>query len=116
MKLVLILTTMVPNILTLNFDGLCDSAKRANEINVTDINRSQDKSATGGIDHAASDVMQPSCDSINGNDTARSDTISATGVEKDHANISSVNKNIVIVLTTVVTIKCDIGGLWPCAS
>ena len=38
--------------------------------------------------------MQPSCDGINGNDTASSDRISVTGVEKDPVNISSVNKNV----------------------
>ena len=47
-----------------------------------------------GSYHAVSDVMQPSCDGINGNDTASSDTISVTGVEKDSVNISSVNKNV----------------------
>ena len=69
MKLVLILTTIAATILSV--DGLHDSAKRADEINVTDTNsRSKDQSATGAIDHAASDAMQPSCDSINGNGTA----------------------------------------------
>ena len=38
--------------------------------------------------------MQPNCVDINGNDTASSDTISVTGVEKDPVNISSVNKNV----------------------
>ena len=38
--------------------------------------------------------MQPSCDGINGNDTASSNTISVTGVEKDPVNISSVKKNV----------------------
>ena len=38
--------------------------------------------------------MQPNYDGINGNDTASSDTISVTGVEKDPVNISSVNKNV----------------------
>ena len=67
MKLALILTTIAATILSLNVDGLHDSAKRADEINVTDTNsRSKDKSATGAIDHTASDTMQPSCDSING--------------------------------------------------
>lgn len=71
MKLVLILTTIAATILSLSVDGLHDSAKRADEINVTDTNRrSKDQSATGAIDHAASDAMQPSCDSINGNGTA----------------------------------------------
>lgn len=48
MKLALILTTIAATILSLNVDGLHDSAKRADEINVTDTNsRSKDKSATG---------------------------------------------------------------------
>ena len=38
--------------------------------------------------------MQPSCDGINGNDTASSDTTSVTGVEKDPINTSSVNKEV----------------------
>ena len=38
--------------------------------------------------------MQPSCDGINGNNTASSDSISGTGVEKDPVNISSVNNNV----------------------
>ena len=116
MKLVLILATMAPNILTLNVNGLRDSA---NEFNVTDINsRSKDKSATVAIDHAAGDVMQPSCDSINGNDTTSSDTISVTGVEKDPANISSVHKNIDISVNDssdnkVSVIMVDFGLVTP---
>ena len=38
--------------------------------------------------------MQLSCDGINGNDTASSDTTSVTGVEKDPINTSSVNKKV----------------------
>ena len=95
MKLELILTKMAPSILTLNVDGLCGSAKRADEINVTDINSSRkDQGATGAIGHAASDAIQPSCDSTIGNNTASSDMISVTGAGEDPANISSVNKSI----------------------
>ena len=66
-----------------------------NDSNINDMSsRRKDKSAIGVIDHATSDVMQPSCDGINGNDTASSDTISVTGVEKDPVNISSVKKNV----------------------
>ena len=91
MKLVLILTTMAPNILTLN--GLHDSAKSPGEINITHVNsRTKDKSATGAIDHAASVVTQPSFDSANGNDTASSDVVIVFGVEKNPADIdNSVN-------------------------
>ena len=95
MKLVLILIIMALSILSSNVNGLRDSAERAGDINDTDISsRSKNKSATEAVDHAASDAMQPSCDSINGNDTASSDTVSVTGVEKDPADISSINKNI----------------------
>jgi len=66
-----------------------------NDSNDNHINsRRKDKSAIGVIDHAVSDVKQLSCDGINGNDTASSDTINVTGVEKDSFNISSVNKNV----------------------
>ena len=93
MKLVFILTTMAPNILTLN--GLHDSAKSAGEINITHVNsRTKEKSATGTIDHATSDVTQPSFDSVNGNDTASGDVVVAFGVEKDPADIGNINKNI----------------------
>ena len=64
-KLVFILTMMAPNILTLN--GLHDSAKSTGEINIAHVNsRTKDKSATGAIDHAASDVTKPSFDSVKG--------------------------------------------------
>ena len=90
MKLVFILTTMAPNILTLN--GLHDSAKSAGEINITHINsRAKEKSATGTIDHAASDVTQPSFDSVNGNDTASGDVVIVFGVEKDPADIGDIS-------------------------
>ena len=45
------------------------------------------------MDHGAGDAIQPSCDSINGNDTASSDVVSLMGVEKDPA-ISKITKNI----------------------
>ena len=65
MKLVLILIFMALTILTLNVNGLRDSAKSAGDINGTDIgSKSKNKSATEAIDHAASDAMQPSSDSI----------------------------------------------------
>ena len=54
---------MALTILTLNVNGLRDSAKSAGDINGTDIG-SKNKSATEAIDHAASDAMQPSSDSI----------------------------------------------------
>ena len=90
MKLVLILA---PNILTLN--DLHDSAKSAGEINNKHVkSRTKDKSATGAIDHAASDVTQPSFDSVNGNDTASGDAVIVFELEKDHADIGNINKNI----------------------
>ena len=93
MKLVLILTTVAPNILTLN--GLHDSAKSPGEINITHVNsRTKDKSATGAIDDAASVVTQPSFDSVNGNDTASSDVVIVFGVEKNPADIGNINMNI----------------------
>ena len=65
MKLVFILTMMAPNIITLN--GLHDSAKSTGEIKIAHVNsRTKDKSATGAIDHAASDVTKPSFDSVKG--------------------------------------------------
>ena len=93
MKLVLILTTMAPNILTLN--GLQDRAKSPGEINITHVySRTKDKRATGAIDHAASVVTQPSFSSVNGNDTASSDVVIVFGVEKNPADIGNINMNI----------------------
>ena len=93
MKLVFILTMMAPNILTLN--GLHYTAKSAGEINIARVNsRTKDKSATGAIDHAASDVTQPSFDSVNGSDTTSSNIVIVFGVEKDPAHICNITKNI----------------------
>ena len=75
--------------ITKNID---DSVNDSNDNNIN--SRRKDKSAVGVIDHAVSDVMRSSSDGINGNDTAISDTISVTGVEKDPVNISSVNMNV----------------------
>ena len=48
----------------------CGPARsKVNDVNDTS-SRSKSKSATGVFNHGASDPMQPSCDSINGNDTA----------------------------------------------
>ena len=81
------------DILTLNV--LHDSAKSAGEINIAHVNsRTKDKSATGVIDHAASDFMQPSFDSVNGSDTASSNIVIVFGVEKDPADIGNINENI----------------------
>ena len=44
------------------------------------------------LDHGASDaVTQPSCDSINSNDTTCSDVVIVIGVEKDPTDISNIN-------------------------
>ena len=60
-----------------------------NDGNDNNINsRRKDKSAIGVI------VMRPNCVEMNGNDTASNNTISATEVEKDPVNISSINKNV----------------------
>ena len=84
---------MAPNILTLN--GLHYTAKSAGEINIAHVNsRTKDKSATGAIDHAASDVTQPSFDSVNGSDTTSSNIVIVFGVEKDPAHIGNITKNI----------------------
>ena len=80
---------MTSGIITKNID---DSVNDSNDNNIN--SRRKDKSAVGVIDHAVSDVMRPSSDGINGNDTAISDTISVTGVQKDPVNISSVNMNV----------------------
>ena len=66
-----------------------------NGINVTDtVSKSETMGATGAIGHNASGTMHPSGDSINGNDTATSDTVSGTGVEKDPVGINnSVSSN-----------------------
>ena len=64
MKHILILIIMALTILTLNVNGLRDSARHVGNINGTDISsRSKNKSATEAVDHAASDGMQLSCDS-----------------------------------------------------
>ena len=48
-----------------------------------------------GLDHGAGHAAtQPSCDSINNNDTTCSELVSVFGVEKDPADISNINKNI----------------------
>ena len=66
-----------------------------NDVNGTGTSSSsKSKSATGALDHGASDAMQPCCDSINGNDTTSRDSVSVTGAEKDPTDISSINKNI----------------------
>ena len=66
-----------------------------NDGNDNNINsRRKDKSAIGVIDHAVSDVMQPNCVEMNGNDTASNETIRVTEVEKDPVNIISANKNV----------------------
>ena len=62
--------------------------------------------------------MQPSCDCINGNDTGSSDIVSVTGVEKNPAFISSVNKNIDICVNDnsdnkVSVIMVDFGLVPP---
>ena len=91
MKLVFILTTIAPNILTLN--GLHDSAKSAGGINITYVNsRTKDKSATGAIDQGASDVTHPSFDSVDG--TASGNVAIVFGVEKDPTHIGNITKNI----------------------
>ena len=57
--------------------------------------RSDSTSETMVLDHGTGDAAtQPSCDSINSNDTTCSDLVSVTGVEKDPADISNINKNI----------------------
>ena len=66
---------------------------------VNDVNHksstSNSTSATRVLDHGAGDAAtQPSCDSINSNDTTCSDVVSVIGVEKDPADISNINKNI----------------------
>ena len=79
---------MAPNILTLN--GLHASAKSAGEIIISHVNSTtKAKSVTGAIYHAASDVKQPSFDTVNGNDTARSDVVIVFLVERDPAHIES---------------------------
>ena len=75
--------------ITKNID---DSVNDSNDNNIN--SRRKDKSAVGVIDHAVSNVKQPNCVEINGNDTASNETISVTEVEKDPVNISSVNKNV----------------------
>ena len=70
---------------------------KVNDFNDTG-GRSKSKRATGVLDHGAG------CDSINVNDTASSDVISVTGVEKDPADISNINKILIIVLMTAVII------------
>ena len=69
MKLVFTLTKMAPKILTLN--GLHDSAKSAGEIIITYANSR-----------------------TNGNDTASGNVVIVFGVEKDHAHIGNITKNI----------------------
>ena len=81
-------TAHIENI-TKNIDN---TVKDGNDNNMN--SRRKDQSVIGVIDHAVSDVMQPSCDGINANDTTSSDTISVTGVEKEPINISSVNKKV----------------------
>ena len=59
------------------------------DLNDNNINSTRkDKSAIGVIDHATSDVMQPSFDSVNG------DVVIVFGVEKDPAHIGNITKNI----------------------
>ena len=74
---------------TKNFDN---SVNDSNDNNMD--SRRKDKSVIRFIDHVLSDVKQPSFDSVKGNDTASSDTINVTRVEKDPVNISSVNKKV----------------------
>lgn len=66
-----------------------------NGINVTDtVSKSETMGATGAIGHNASGTMHHSGDSIDGNDTATSDTVSGTGVEKDPVGISGINNSV----------------------
>ena len=82
----------------------CGSAcSKVNDVNDTS-SRSKSKRATEVLDHSADDATQPSCDIIHGNDTARSDVVSLIGVEKDPADISNINKILIIVLMTAVII------------
>ena len=69
-----------------------NSINDGNDYNIN--SRRKDKSAIGVIDHAVSDVMQPNCVEMNGNDTASNETISVTEVGKEPVNISSVNNNV----------------------
>jgi len=51
--------------------------------------RRKDKSAIGVIDHSVSDVMQPSFDSVNANDTASGNVVIVFGIEKDPTHIDN---------------------------
>ena len=56
---------------------------------------------------------------LNGNGTASGDVVSVTGVEKDPADISSINKNTdnsVNGSNDNNVSVCDNGGIWFCAS
>ena len=70
------------------------------DANLSKVNNVNDKSSKSNstsamevLDHGARDAMQPSCNSIDSNDTACSDVVSETGVEKDPADISNISKN-----------------------
>ena len=63
------------------------------KVNNDKSSKSNGTSAMGVLDHGARDAMQPSCNSIDSNDTACSDVVSENGVEKDPADISNISKN-----------------------
>ena len=66
-----------------------------NDSNDNNINsRRKDKSAIGVIDHAVSDVMHPSFDSVNANDTASGNVVIVFGVGKDPTHCGNITKNI----------------------
>ena len=79
----------------------CSKVNDVNDVNDTS-SRSKNKRATEVLDHSAGDATQPSCDIIH--DTARRDVVSLIGVEKDPADISNINKILIIVLMTAVII------------
>ena len=73
-------------------DESCDpTLSKVNNVNDKS-SKSNSTSAMGVLDHGARDAMQPSCNSIDSNDTACS-VVSEIGVEKDPADISIISKN-----------------------